>query len=372
MDSAAVRGLARTARDFCRRHVSPMLAADGKNGDLEQLPALLEEAEAIGLMASSDPDSPGHEYGVWGRACIEDGPTASLVILEEMARTCAGVACCVHAAGLGGLELAGSGHQIKRVAVALLEDGCRLPVTDRDRPPPDVTTIVAADGGVVVLGTKPFVQAVPGWDGCVVYGAGHGGWQRALVRRSDAGLGVAPVGQRMGLAAIECVDLDFTGATVRPDHHLEPRSPWSYLARHLLGLSAIAVGNARAAVNAACEYAEQRFQGGGQIEDHAAVQALIGDAMSRVDAAEAYLLQAAGKWVDGTSPLHTAAAVKLRLTVDCCQAVTDSLQVLGGYGYMEDYGLEKRLRDAMTLKTMSVAPEDLRRMLVVSKQGGGS
>jgi len=62
--------------------------------------------------------------------------------------------------------------------------------------------------------------------------------------------------------------------------------------------------------------------------------------------------------------------LKLAVTTDCCRAVSDLLQVLGGYGYMEDYRLEKRLRDAMTLKTMSVRPDDLRMLCADRPQGG--
>jgi alkylation response protein AidB-like acyl-CoA dehydrogenase len=348
-----------------------MVVAEGKDGDLERLGALIDEAEAVGLMATPDPDSHGHEYGVWGTACLEGGATASLVMLDEVARVCAGVAYCLHAAGLGALELTGSELRTRRVAVALIEDGWRLPDADIDGLAPDATPNRARMASVAPRGTRAFVHAVPGWEGCVVYGAGQGGWQRAFVGREDGGLKVAPAERTMGLAAVETVELTFAGAAALPEPRLTPRSPRSYLTRHLLGVAAIALGNARGAVAAAREYAGQRFQGGGQIESHAAVHALIGDAVSRVEAGAAFLHRAAERDVDSAAALPTAAAAKLRLTVDCCQAVTDSLQAFGGYGYMEDYGLEKRLRDAMSLKSMTPAPDVLRRMVAGADGGGG-
>jgi len=283
---------------------------------------------------------------------------------------CAGVAYCLHAAGLGALELAGSELRTRRVAVALLDEGWRSPLAVVDRPPAGATAFKDGVGGVAVVGTTAFVHAVPGWEGCVVYGAGEGGWQRVLVRREDAGVEIAPAERTMGLAAIETVALQFAGTTVRPENQLTPRSPRLYLTRHLLGLAAIALGNARGAVAAAREYAGQRFQGGGRIESHAAVQGLIGDAVSRVEAGSAFLLRAAEEDIESAAALPIAAAVKLRLTVDCCQAVTDSLQAFGGYGYMEEYGLEKRLRDAMSLKSMTPAPDGLRRMVAGADRGG--
>ena len=72
---------------------------------------------------------------------------------------------------------------------------------------------------------------------------------------------------------------------------------------------------------------------------------------------------------DGADSLWHSLAVKLRITLECAEAVTDSLQVLGGYGYMEDYRLEKRLRDAMMLKTMCIEPATLRLLCAVDPGG---
>jgi len=142
------------------------------------------------------------------------------------------------------------------------------------------------------------------------------------------------------------------------------------LRRHWLGLAAIAVGNARGALDAARRYTAERYQGGGQIETHPAVRILLGDAASRVEACAAHVCGAGDMDTEDDRAVRRAAAVKLRATVDCCQAVTDCLQVLGGYGYMEEFRLEKRLRDALTLKTTAPRPDDARRLLS-SVPGGG-
>jgi len=64
--------------------------------------------------------------------------------------------------------------------------------------------------------------------------------------------------------------------------------------------------------------------------------------------------------------LRSAAMLKVRVLEDCFQAVNDSLQVLGGYGYMEDYRLEKRLRDALTLRSAAGRADDLLRLVATS------
>ena len=61
--------------------------------------------------------------------------------------------------------------------------------------------------------------------------------------------------------------------------------------------------------------------------------------------------------------LARAAAAKLAATELAARAVTDSMQVLGGYGYMEDFGMEKRLRDVMVLRTACGPPAYLKQMV---------
>jgi butyryl-CoA dehydrogenase len=371
VEQAVLRLLTGTARSFAERHVKALVAAEGRDGDLNRLPEVLDQAEAIGLVATSDPESPGHDDGVWGAACVEEGATASLAMLEEVARVCAGVACCVHSAGLGALELIGSDVRPRRVVTALFEDGWRLAPADREPPEGGFTRIEFVADRVVVSGTKSFVAAVPGCDGWIVYGVGRNGWQPVVVHPDAAGLQRRVVGTRMGLAAVELLELDLTNVPVAAVDVLAPRPPWVLVRRLLLGLAAIAVGNARGALTSARSYAEERFQGGGQIESHPAIQALLGDAASRVAAAAALLRKTADEDRDDDAALWRAVAAKLRCTVDCCQAVTDCLQAFGGYGYMEEYGLEKRLRDAVTLKATTGRPDDLRRTLAAADHGAG-
>jgi alkylation response protein AidB-like acyl-CoA dehydrogenase len=368
MDREAVRGLTRTATSFADRFVRPLIAVEGRDGDLATLPEVLSEAAEIGLLAATERDGAGHEYGVWGTSCLTEGPRASLAVLEEVARQCAGVACCLHAAGLGAAELAGSELAVGRVAAALLEEGWRLDRSLPETPPTDTTRVAIIDGQLTVSGDKSFVLAPPECQAFVVYGAAEHGWQPVLVPRSAAGLEAQEVGHRTGLAAVSLCRLEMTDVPIPAEHMLPPRHPEALLARLWLGLAAIALGNARGALAVAREYAADRFQGGDQIEVHPAVRELLGDAASRI-AAGACLLEWAADHANGADPLWPAAVAKLRITVDGCQAVTDCLQVLGGYGYMEEFRLEKRLRDAITLKVLAGAPAQLRRL--IGSGGGG-
>jgi len=387
MDRSAVDAFLETARRFAAREIAPMLEVEDRDGDLSKIPALLQMAEQAGILAGADPDSPGHEFGVWGKAADADGPLASVLVLAELARGCAGVASAVHFAGLGARELDNAGSKAGRAAVALFEPEWRLTWTGVDDPHmPGVsicTSIVKEKNGDSVLqGRKAFVYAPPGTEGFVVYAAGSDQWERCYVSADAKGLAIEDAGQRTGLAVCACSHLKIDDVPSSMFTGLPAVNPSSFLIRLWLGISAIALGNAQAALVSARQYARERYQGGDEIHRHAAVRLLVGDAGSRVSAARAHLLSAVETADPGSTSapeggkgrgnaavreaLISAAAAKLRIGTDCVQAVTDCLQVLGGYGYMEDYRMEKRLRDALTLQSMCVRPDDLRLLLAES------
>jgi alkylation response protein AidB-like acyl-CoA dehydrogenase len=347
-----------------------MVGSDNRDGNLEALPELLTKAESIGLLSVPSPDSHGHEFGVWGRACLTEGSQFSLKVLEEIAKACAGVASCLHFVGLASLESAESPDPPGRAAVAFFEDNWRLAWDTLKNPPPEATRLEARNGQYTLTGSKSFVQSAPGCEAYLVYARGDSGWERAIIPKDASGLVSSEPGQRTGLAALEVTHLSFNKTRVDPKQLLPPQDPSSLLQRLLLGLCAIAVGNAKGALEAARTYAAERYQGGAQIETHPAIHLLLGEAASRVFACSAHLLAEAEKEAGSMDGLWGAFAAKLRIMTDCSQAVTDCLQVLGGYGYMEDFRLEKRLRDALTLKTMAIRPEDLRMLCAAGGPGG--
>lgn len=372
METEQLNATRETARRFARREVAPLVGTEGRDGELDRLDGVLARAAEAGILASPDPEGAGFDYGVWGRASRAEGAAASVAVLEELAVECAGVAACVHFAGLGALELAGESTDPGPgpVAVALFGSGWRASWPAFETPPLGAAQLGA--GGV--MGACKFVCGAPGTRDYLVYAAGADGWERALVAPDAEGLTVAKVDPRTGLAAARVAHLHFEAVEVGSARRLAPATPRAYVRRLMLGLAALAVGNARGALREARRYAGERFQGGRQIEDHPTVQLLLGDSASRVAAAAAWLRDAAAVRAEEVGAeddlsLWHALAAKLRCCVACGQAVTDSLQVLGGYGYMEEYRLEKRLRDAMTLEAMAIEPNTLR-LLCATNPGG--
>ncbi len=376
MQAGELNAFVQAAWRFAQQQVGPMVGTTGRDGDLTRLAEVLDHAGQAGLMASAQPDSPGFEYGVWGQASKAYGPAASLAILEEIATACAGVAACVHYAGLGAFELAALGSEIRVAAVALFEDSWR-PSERAFTSPPEQALRLVEDGVPTLNGEKNLVATAPNPGAYVIYARGAGKWQPVIVSADDPALAVYDAGWRIGLGALSVINIQCRGATAAQPLAAQPSEPANFVVRLLLGHAAIALGNARGALQGAYEYAAQRRQGGQLIIELPAVKLLLGDAHSRVMAGSAQL-RSVGEYVadwdagDRVEHLRRIAAAKLRITIDCCEAVSDCLQIFGGYGYMEEYRLEKRLRDAQALRVIDLKPDDLRSICAAPAMATGA
>ena len=378
------------AAKFASRTVAPMLEPEGPDGDLSAVAGILDEGETTGLLTVANPEALGYEHGIWGGAALTGGPTPSLILLEEIARVCGGVAMSFHAQGLGaspvhaalaarGLDAAEPEKIPGRLGAALLEPHGlpRLAVLlDPRRDAPErVHTVAEKDGsGYRLTGAKTFVPHPPAVSGYTVFARvrQEGGWGCFLVPAGAERLRAETVEGAMGLRACGLRHLDFDDVSLEGGARLDVEGEgrtflFRQLQLHWLGLSAIAVGIARGGLAAARAYCTERYQGGGLIIDHPAVKLLLAEAETRIEAAGAVVAGAASTAPLGSlEGLRRAAVAKLFVAGAAFGAVTDSLQTLGGYGYMEDYGMEKRLRDVSVIKSMAGAPDPLRLLIAES------
>ena len=117
-----------------------------------------------------------------------------------------------------------------------------------------------------------------------------------------------------------------------------------------LGLAAVMVGNARAAESYAWEYARERVQTGRLIIEHQEVRRMLEHMATLNQAAGAMAAEVSRKFPG--NDLAEARRAYAFVGGACEQVCLDAIQCLGGYGYMEDYGLERRLRDHKTLQCL--------------------
>ena len=90
-----LNSLRELVKSFVKKSVHPMLAAEGADGDLSQIPRILAEGRDVGLLASPASEAPGYEFGIWGAKTEETGPEASLMGLEELAERCISIECSI-------------------------------------------------------------------------------------------------------------------------------------------------------------------------------------------------------------------------------------------------------------------------------------
>jgi alkylation response protein AidB-like acyl-CoA dehydrogenase len=133
-----------------------------------------------------------------------------------------------------------------------------------------------------------------------------------------------------------------------------------------LGIAACSVGLAQAALDVALDYAGQRNQFGRPIADFEGIGFMLADMATGVEAARATYLAAARRADAGESFTMQAAMAKLFCTDTAMRVTTDAVQVLGGYGYVEDYPVERYLREAKALQIVEGTNEVQR--LVISRQ----
>ena len=373
-----LRGFIDVTRTFAAKTVAAIFDGKHPDGDTGKLPAVLDKAFEIGLAASPDRTQPGYEYGIWGSALHQAGLELSAELLAVLAEVCGGIAMNLHVQGLASQVVMHSGRVLPgpliKVAPAIQEE-CGLPgygtlhSPSRDAPARILTEARPAWDGCLVSGTKPFVYAMPGVEAYVLFCrvAGEENWGCFLIPESAAGLQVTPVEHRTGLRACRLAHLTLKDAFIPHADRLDDGNALPLLTRavslHWLGIAAIATGIARGAVRAARKYAAERYQGGTLIENLPAVRMLIAGAEANLEVSRALVRQTAARGPDSPALLRACAIARLATLELCASSVTDALQVFGGYGYMEDYGMEKRLRDVTVLKSSAGTPNYLKQFI---------
>jgi len=122
-----------------------------------------------------------------------------------------------------------------------------------------------------------------------------------------------------------------------------------------LGIAACAVGVAQAALDTAVAYAAERRQFGQRIADFQGLSCLLADMATSVEAARSLYLSTARRRDAGQPFGPQAAMSKLFATDTAMRVTTDAVQVLGGYGYVEDFPAERYLREAKILQIVEGA-----------------
>jgi alkylation response protein AidB-like acyl-CoA dehydrogenase len=171
-----------------------------------------------------------------------------------------------------------------------------------------------------------------------------------LVPMDTAGVSVGKKEDKLGLRASDTTTLVFEGARIPAQNRLTEvgrglRAAFSILTGGRVAIASQAVGLARAALDDAVAYANDREQFGEPIIEHQAVAHKLADMQTNVRAARLLARDAARKNEDDTDP-QSASVAKYFASETAVDVADDAVQVLGGYGYTKDFDVERYYRDA--------------------------
>jgi len=222
-----------------------------------------------------------------------------------------------------------------------------------------MTTRAVRDGdGYVLDGVKAWVTHGGRADFYLVFArtsAESRGISCFLTPADTAGLRPQRPERKMGMAASPTAQIVLDGVRVPADRRVGEegagyRIALSALDGGRLGIAACAVGLAQAALDYAVGYARERRQFGRPIVEFQGLSFLLADMATQVEAARALYLAAARRRDTGSAFRQQAAMAKLFCTDTAMRVSTDAVQVLGGYGYVEDHPVERYLREAKVLQ----------------------
>jgi alkylation response protein AidB-like acyl-CoA dehydrogenase len=182
------------------------------------------------------------------------------------------------------------------------------------------------------------------------------------------GVSAAPAEHKMGMRASTTAQMLFSAARLDRDHLLGAEGQGFSLALSALdagrlGIAACSTGLARAALETAVGYARERRQFGRPIAEFEGVAFMLADMATAVEAARALYLEAARRKDAGLDFSGQAAMAKLFASDTAMRVATDAVQVLGGYGYVEDFPAERFLREAKAMQIVE-GTNQIQRMVI--------
>jgi alkylation response protein AidB-like acyl-CoA dehydrogenase len=347
-----VRELVRT---LARERIAPRAAEIDRSAEFPwDVVELFRENGLFGLMFDE-------EHGGVGASAL-----LTLVSIEEVSKHCATSGLILAAQELGalGVKLGGSPEQKDRflprlasgewlAAYALTEAGSGSDSAA-------MATEARRDGDVYVLnGSKRFITnaGVAQLYTCFAKTdrtSGHRGISAFVVEADAPGFQVGRIEPKMGIKGSTTGEIFFDDCLVPAENRLEEEGDGFALAMRILdrsrpGIAAQALGLAQGATDYAAEYAKGRETFGEPIGSHQLVAGMLADMETRCEAARG-LLYRCGRMiddgVDGPELTKLSAMTKLFCSDVAMAVTTDAVQVLGGYGYMQEHPVERMMRDA--------------------------
>jgi alkylation response protein AidB-like acyl-CoA dehydrogenase len=344
-------------REAVRKFAAEQIRPHSRDWDRDQLipdefVAKLSEQGLLGILTPE-------KYGGAGL-----GYLANAVIIEEIARQDGAVALMVAAHNglcLSQINLAGSEEQRQKYLPKLARGEClgawglTEPCAGSDAAA--LESRAEKDGaGWRLTGHKQFITNALRAEVFVIMARtdrapGKRGISAFIVERGDEGFVVGKKEDKMGMRASDTVTLDYESVYVGPDRLLGQlnmgyRDGMSVLDRGRVGIGALSVGIARGCLEESIAYASGRVAFGKPIAEFQAIQFMLADMATELEAARLLVYDAAVALDRGENARTKACLAKLFASEMATKAGLNAIQIHGGYGYTKDMPVERYMRDA--------------------------
>ena len=356
LDQSTLDALLDTVRKFVRNRLVPLEAQIAREDRIPD--EIVAEMRELGLFGMTIPE----EYGGLGLTTLEE-----CYVVMELGRTSPAFRSVIgtnNGIGSQGLVMDGTAaqkaHYLPKMASGEIIGSFALTEPDAGSDAGSLTTSARAkQGGFVINGTKRFITNAPHAQLFTVFARtdpntnNSRGVSAFLVDASSKGITLGPANRKMGQQGAHVCDVIFDDCEV-PDSALlgGPANlnrgfltAMKTLDRGRLHISALAVGCAERLIEDSLNYAIERKQFGEAIAQFQLIQAMLADSRTEAYAARCMVLDAA-KRRDAGEPVTTLASCCKLFASEMVGRVADrAVQIFGGAGYMEEYGIERFYRD---------------------------
>ena len=341
------------AREFSQNELAPNAAKWDKEGWIaDEAVAKMGELGLLGMVVPEQ----------WGGAYTDY--TAYALAVEEVAAGCAGTAAMmsVHSSvGCGPILKFGTEEQ-KRAYLPDMAGGRKIGCFCLTEPQAGSeannlrTRAELKNGQWVLNGSKLFVTNGKRSKVAIVFAVtdpqlGKKGLSAFIVPSDSPGYNVDRPEHKLGIKASDTCAITFDNCTIPEQNLLGPRGKGlaialSNLEGGRIGIASQALGIARAAFDAALAYAKDRKQFGVALTEHQSIANMLADMHTRINASRLLIHHAARMRTEGVPCLSEASQAKLYASELAEWVCSKAIQIHGGYGYLEDYPVERHYRDA--------------------------
>ena len=357
------------ARDFAKRELEPFSAKRDKE---EIFPSdVVKKMGQLGLLGMMVP----LEFGGSGA-----GAVSYCLALQEIAYACASTAVTMSVANLSTEPLLKFGDESQKMKylIKLAQGemlGCFALTEPNSGSDPASLAIRAEDKGdyYLINGTKVFITHGAYADVVNLIARtgpekGSKGLSAFIVEKGTPGFSVGSREDKMGLRASNTVELIFEDCKV-PKENLLGRTGIGFkiamtaLDSGRIGIASQALGISRACLDEAMRYAKERKQFGRSISSFQAIQWMLADMATSIEAAHLLTLSAAGRKDQDTPFTKEASMAKLFASEMANRTAYMALQIHGGYGYIKDFKVERLYRDARAT-TIYEGTSEIQRLVI--------